>query len=337
MIIDVHGHYTTSPPELNAFRGQQISSMGRPVARKINISDDSIHETLQQGQLGLQREWGIDTALFSPTAGAMGHHFGDQRTSLHWTQASNDLIHRVCQLYPSEFIGVGQLPQSPGVGFDACISELERIVNEYGFVGCNVNPDPTGGVGVTPPLGDHYWYPLYEKLVELDVPAMLHVSASMHPGWHSSAVYYLVGDTAAVFQLLESQVFVDFPTLKLIVPHGGGALPAQVARWRASQLMAGREPFEQAIRRLYFDTTLYSREGIEMLIRAVGVDNVLFSTEMIGAAHVKDPDTGAWVDNTLPYVQAIEWLSDEDRYKIYEGNARRVYSRLSGRLAETGR
>ena len=332
MIIDVHGHYTTAPAELGAYRGNQIAGLARPAKGTVAIGDDQIRETLETGQLTLQREWGIDAVLFSPRASSMGHHFGDARTSLHWAQTSNEVIARVCQLYPGQFIGVGMLPQSPGVDMSGSAAELERTVREYGFVGCNVNPDPTGGAGITPPLGDRYWYPLYEKLVELDVPAMVHVSASMNPGLHTTGAFYLTSDTAAVFQLLESQVFEDFPTLRLVIPHGGGALPAQVARWRALQLMSGREPFEQAIRHLYFDTTLYSREGIEMLIRAVGVDNVMFATEMIGAVHVVDPDTGQWVDNTKPYVDAIEWLSDDDRRKIFEGNAHKVYPRLAERL-----
>lgn len=332
MIIDIHGHYTTAPDALGAYRGNQVANLARPSKGTLNISDDEIRESLETGQIALQREWGIDAVLFSPRASSMGHHFGDQRTSLHWAQTSNEVIARVCELYPGQFIGVGMLPQSPGSGLEACAAELERAVNEYGFVGCNVNPDPTGGAGMTPPLGDRYWYPLYEKLVELDVPAMVHVSASLNPSLHTTGAFYLTSDTAAVFQLLESKVFEDFPTLKLVIPHGGGALPAQVARWRALQLMAGRESFEQAIRHLYFDTTLYDSFGVEALLKAVGVDNVMFATEMIGAVHVKDPDTGDWVDNTRPYVEAIEWLTDDDRHKIFEGNARRVYSRLSKSL-----
>ena len=337
MIIDVHGHYTTAPPQLNAFRGQQVAALARPVRRDLGISDDQIRETLERGQLALQREWGIDAALFSPTAGAMGHHFGSPEVSLQWTRVNNDLIHRVAELYPGDFIPVAQLPQFPGAPLDSCLEELDRVVDELGFVGCNLNPDPTGGAGLSPSLGDRYWYPLYEKLVELDIPAMVHVSSSQHPAWHSAGVYYLVGDTAAVFQLLETDVLQDFPTLRLVIPHGGGALPAQVARWRAMQINAGRQPLEEALKRLYFDTTLYDQQGIEMLIRAVGVDNTLFSTEMIGAAHVRDPETGDWIDNTRPYVEAIPWLAEEDRVKIFETNALRVYPGLAAKLQAAGK
>ena len=85
----------------------------------------------------------------------MAHHIGDATTSRHWTQHCNDLIHRVCALYPENFVGVCQLPQSPGVSRAAtAFAELERCVNELGFVGCNLNPDPSGGYWTEPPLTD---------------------------------------------------------------------------------------------------------------------------------------------------------------------------------------
>jgi len=76
---------------------------------------------------------------------------------------------------------------------DNCIPELERCVEEYGFIGCNLNPDPSGGYWTDPPLTDKWWYPLYEKLVELDVPAMVHVSASCNPAFHFTGAHYING------------------------------------------------------------------------------------------------------------------------------------------------
>ena len=56
-----------------------------------------------------------------------------------------DMIHRVATLFPKNFVPVCQLPQTPGSSPANCRVELERCVKELGFVGCNVNPDPTGG------------------------------------------------------------------------------------------------------------------------------------------------------------------------------------------------
>ena len=124
----------------------------------------------------------------------------------------NDLIHRVCTLYPQNFVGVCQLPQTPGVPPTNCIPELERCVKEFGFIGCNLNPDPSGGYWKDPPLTDKWWYPFYEKLVELDVPAMIHVSMSCNPNFHTTGAHYINGDTTAFMQLITGDLFKDFPT-----------------------------------------------------------------------------------------------------------------------------
>src|SRR5919112_5938364 len=103
MIIDCHGHYTTVPAGMRIFRALQISNMGRAKKSAVTISDDEIQNSLEKGQLKLLDERGIDVMVFSPMASAMGHHFGNELISRHWTEVSNDLIHRVCSLYPERF------------------------------------------------------------------------------------------------------------------------------------------------------------------------------------------------------------------------------------------
>src|SRR5260221_9861034 len=236
MIIDCHGHYTTSPKALETFRQAQIAAFDakstRPTRAALSVSDDQIREGIDGAQLKLQRERGTDLTIFSPRASAMAHHIGDAAISALWSEACNDMIHRVCTLYPENFVGVCQLPQSPGVPPENCIAELERCVNEFGFVGCNLNPDPSGGYWTDPPLTDRYWYKLYEKMVELDVPAMVHVSSSCNPNFHATGAHYMNGDTTAFMQFLTSDLFKDFPTLRFIIPHGGGAVPYHWGRYR---------------------------------------------------------------------------------------------------------
>ena len=119
MIIDCHGHYTTAPGALQVFREAQLAALKGPAAASgltdPRISDDEIRESLEKAQLKLQRERGTDVTIFSPRASAMGHHLGNEATSTRWTRLCNDLIYRVCGLYPHNFVGVCQLPQSPGV------------------------------------------------------------------------------------------------------------------------------------------------------------------------------------------------------------------------------
>ena len=149
MIIDCHGHYTTAPKALEAWRNQQIAGIKdpsvMPKVADLRISDDELRETIEANQLRLMKERGADLTIFSPRASFMAHHIGDFAISSTWAAICNELCYRVSKLLPDNFIGAAMLPQSPGVDPKTCIPELERCIEEFGFVGINLNPDPSGG------------------------------------------------------------------------------------------------------------------------------------------------------------------------------------------------
>jgi 4-oxalmesaconate hydratase len=335
MIIDCHGHYTTAPKALNDYREKQKAELAKDPGFEatkgtLKITDDELRESVEGAQLKLQRERGTDVTIFSPRASAMGHHIGNESTSRAWTEHCNDLIYRLTQLYPRNFVGVCQLPQSPGAPIEGSVRELERCVDELGFVGCNVNPDPTGGFFTGPELGDRYWYPLYERMCELEVPAMIHVSGACNtPYFQTTGSYYLSADTTAFMQLMMCDVFKDFPDLKLIIPHGGGAVPYHWGRFRGLADMLKRPPLEESmLRNVYFDTCVYHQAGIDLLLEVVPLENILFASEMVGAVRGIDPQTGHYFDDTKRYIDGNKELTDEQRRRIFDDNIRRVYKRL---------
>jgi 4-oxalmesaconate hydratase len=341
MIIDCHGHYTTEPTSFHDFRKSQLAAFEAktplPSPGSLKISDDQLRESLEGAQLKFQRERGTSLTIFSPRAVGMGHHLGDETVSIAWSRLCNEMIHRVCGLYPKNFVGVCQLPQSPGVAPKNSVAELERCITEFGFIGCNLNPDPSGGHWAGPPLFDRAWYPLYEKMVELDVPAMIHVSGSCNPHFHATGAHYINGDTTAFMQFLTSDLFKDFPTLKFVIPHGGGAVPYHWGRYRGLAQDMKRPPLEELLlNNVFFDTCVYHLPGIELLTKVIPADNILFASEMVGAVRGIDPRTGHHYDDTKRYLDQVTWLSAADKKKIFEDNARRVYSRLSARLEKVG-
>jgi 4-oxalmesaconate hydratase len=340
MIIDCHGHYTTAPGALQEFRDAQLARLadpGLPAPRLADISDDQIRESIEGTQLRLLRERGGDLMVFSPKASGMEHHVPDRATARGWAAASNDLVHRVVELFPEHFAGVCQLPQTPDGALDDSIGELRRCVEELGFVGCNLNPDPSGGHWTSKPLTDEAWFPLYEAMVELDVPAMIHVSASCNPNFHALGAHYLNADTTAFMQLVQGDLFGRFPTLRFVIPHGGGAVPYHWGRYRGLADRLGRPPLGQHVmNNVFFDTCVYHQAGIDLLARVIDVDNILFASEMFGAVRGIDPETGHHWDDTKRYVDNLG-LGEEDRHKLFEGNARRVYPRLDARLTAAGR
>ena len=340
MIIECHGHFTTVPISFRDWRAAQVAAADDPANAPpragARVSDDEIREAIESGQLRLQKERGSDLTLFSPIAGLMSHHLGNERTSLEWAEVSNDLVKRVCELYPDNFVPVGQLPQSPLAPPKNVVPELRRIVDELGFVGVNLNPDPSGGYWTGKPMTDREWYPVYEALCELDVPAMIHVAASCNPCFHGTGAHYLNADTSVFMQLLQGDVFKDFPTLRLVIPHGGGAVPYHWGRYRGMSLEMMNRPLEGLLDNVFFDTCVYHQPGVELLTKVIPTKNVLFGSEMIGAVRGRDPFTNHYFDDTKRYVDGIAALSAEDRHAIYEGNARRVYPRLDALLKAKG-
>jgi 4-oxalmesaconate hydratase len=342
MIIDCHGHYTTAPKALEDWRNLQIANLNTPElgpkASDLKISDDDLRESIEKNQLAKMLERGSDLTIFSPRASFMAHHIGDFNTSSTWAAICNELIFRVNQLFPNHFIGAAMLPQSPGVDPRTSVKELEKCVTEYGFVGLNLNPDPSGGHWREPPLSDKHWYPIYEKMVEYDVPAMIHVSTSCNLCFHTTGAHYLNADTTAFMQCLTSELFKDFPTLKFLIPHGGGAVPYHWGRFRglAQEL---KKPLleEHLLNNIYFDTCVYHQPGINLLTEVIPVKNILFASEMIGAVRGIDPQSGHYFDDTKRYIESNTQLSPQDREQIYSGNARRVFSRLDHILQQQGK
>jgi 4-oxalmesaconate hydratase len=337
VIIDCHGHYTTAPPPHNEWRQSQLEAFlaGRPAPAYPVIPDDLIRETIEVNQLRLLRERGADMTIFSPRASAMAHHEGDLAVGVVWARACNDLIARVVALFPDAFVGVCQLPQFAGEPLDAAVAELRRCV-DMGFVGLNLNPDPSGGRWSSPPITSPYWFPLYEAMVELEVPAMVHVSASCTPVFHATGAHYLNADTTAFMQLLQGDLFAQFPDLRLVIPHGGGAVPYHWGRYRGLADMLKKPPLAtQVMKNVFFDTCVYHQPGIDLLFEVIDVDNILFGSEMVGAVRGVDPQSGHYFDDTKRYIDALD-IDDSARAQVFSGNARRVYPRLDAVLSAKG-
>jgi 4-oxalmesaconate hydratase len=341
MIIDVHGHYTTAPKALEAWRNRQIAGIEdrsiAPKAADLRISDDEIRETIETNQLAQMKRRGSDLTIFSPRASFMAHHVGDFQVSSTWAAICNELCARVSRLFPDHFVPAAMLPQSPGAAPETCLPELTKCVEQYGAVAINLNPDPSGGHWTSPPLTDRHWYPIYERMVDHDVPAMIHVSTSCNPCFHTTGAHYINADTTAFMQLIQGELFKDFPTLRFVIPHGGGAAPYHWGRYRGLAQELKKPPLgEHLLRNVFFDTCVYHQPGIDLLTQVVPVENILFASEMIGAVRGVDPETGHNYDDTWRYIEASARLTPPQRQQIYEGNARRVYPRLDAALKRKG-
>lgn len=358
MIIDAHAHLVT-PMSLFAIRSLIEVSGGHNTRSYLRgfVTDDEIRKHADQN-VALMDSVGTDMQLLSPRPFTLMHshqRFDDVDI---WVGIQNDVIHRVVELYPDRFRGVAGLPQVSGQPIEITFAEIDRAVEELGFVGVLLNPDPDEGRNIhpSPRLGDRYWYPLWEKLVAMDLPAHIHPAACY--GRENYDEHFASEESLAITSVAASDVFNDFPKLKLMISHGGGSIPYQVGRWRAhwfrNQMQsdptiaayfkaaeaaskAGQpmpaapghlERFDDVLKRFYFDTNVHDGNALEHLFKTVGCGCCLFGTERPGSGSAFNPDVGRHFDDMKPVIENMASLSDEDRKAIFEGNAKRVFPRI---------
>jgi 4-oxalmesaconate hydratase len=333
VIIDSHAHLL-APASLYAHRSNLIVSGGQygdPYRAVVSAAD---LEKSAGNNVALMDDVGTDMQLLSPRPFLMLHGITRWEEIVSWTMDNNDIIARTIKLYPRRFRGVAGLPQALGKPISSVFDEMQRCIDELGFVGVLLNPDPSEGRGTSAPLGDPYWYPLYERLCELDLPA--HVHSCQCGGRETYDEHFISEESLAITSLIRADIFKRYPSLKLMVSHGGGAIPFQVGRWRSNRQMAieaGRLPpdtesFDATLRRFWFDTVVHNKKSLELLFDVVGAQRCLFGTERPGSGGGKDPATGRPYDDLKPVIQSIVGLSAEDRLDLFERNARRFFKRL---------
>jgi predicted TIM-barrel fold metal-dependent hydrolase len=334
VIVDCHAHLL-APDSLYAYRSMLLAAAGH-LDIKWQV-DDAALATSAATNVSLMDGVGTDVQLLSPRPFQQMHSAKPDKVVHTWIAANNDTIAKTVALYPDRFMGVAGLPLCAGAPVESCFSELDRAVEELGFVGVSLNPDPWEGNGFTPLLGDPYWYPLYERVTSLDVPILVH-SAGCENGRESYSDHFLSEEAIATLSLARSPTFDDFPSLRIIIPHGAGSVPYQIGRWEAERRVPGlggsadAESVIEGVRKLWFDTVLHRRRPLELLIDTVGADRMIFGTERPGSGSAQDPTTGRPFDDIKSILEEITSISDDERHAIYDDNPRIVFPRMAKRL-----
>jgi OH-DDVA meta-cleavage compound hydrolase len=333
MIIDCHAH-VSAPVQLWAYKANLLAHRGSHGRGGVKVTDDEIRHAVEvehfgggdKSHMAFLEEVGTDAQIVSPRPFQMMTSERPAKIVQWFMEETNNIIHRQTKLYPKRFVGMAGIPHVGGDNLDMALRELDRAVTELGLKGCLINPDPYENSGEkAPPMGDRFWYPLYEKLCELDVVGHIHATGSRNPDREPYTLHFINEETTAVFGLVNSDVYKDFPDLKIVVSHGGGAIPFQLGRFEAQSARGKRGPFSERLRKLYFDTVLYTGDALELLIKTVGADRCMFGAECPGVGAARNPATGRTYDDIVPLIQGFDWLPDADKKAILEDNARKVF------------
>ena len=216
-VLDVHGHVSV-PPAANAYVAQLLGS------------NSLVHSPLLTGGAGPSEEEyrsaaarhvayldarRIDVQIIGPRPFmTLGQVLPTYSMRL-WAEHVNATIAQQLTFYPDRFLGAAMLPQdSTAADSSHMLETLEVAVSELGFVAAYVSPDPKG-LRTTPGMNEPYWYPLYEKVVELGVPIIIHGTNTVDPRFHVVPNNYQMGFAIEQFiawQILShSDVFERFP------------------------------------------------------------------------------------------------------------------------------
>ena len=357
-VIDVHGHLS-SPPHVRAFAYNLIALRNRP--DKFVLTDEQVKPAMDR-HLRLLDAYDIDVQLLSPRPVGMMHW---ERPFIvrAWTREVNDLIAQQMQLAPERFVGVAGLPQNAEIATSNCVDELTRCVEELGFVGAIVNPDPAGD-GKTPGMDQPYWFPLYEAAEALEATLIVHPCGSRDPRLESIARPYqfsnLVEETLATQLLEQNDVFARYPRLRIVICHCGGALQRLLFHHKPVDAIEFGRGIDNLVREsgedsggqvgigvswsyagastrvssdladnLFFDSCAYDPYFLAAAMHQRGPARMLFGTEAPGAGtHLINPQTNAPADNLVRVIDGFDFLSDDDKLAIFHHNARRAFPRL---------
>ena len=161
------------------------------------------------------------------------------------------------------------------------------------------------------------------------MPALIHSAGCRPPARETYSLHFIQEETLAVAALLSSSVFDDFPDLKIIVSHGGGAIPYQRGRFQPSALRGRAPPSTSSCASSSSTPACTPRTRIELLLRAVGHRPVPVRLREARHRLAIDPATGRWFDDIHLLIEDIDWLDDGQRKQLFETNARELFRHLT--------
>jgi predicted TIM-barrel fold metal-dependent hydrolase len=324
-VLDVHGHVSV-PSAANSFLVLMMGSntpmgspIGQPAAGPAGVTVEDFRAAAA-GHAKYMDERNIDVQVIGPrpflTMGWMEPHLVPA-----WSRYVNDMIHQQCTFFPDRFLGACALPQlSDAPDISHCIDELNRCVTEYGFVAAYASPDPAGR-RTTPGMHESYWFALYERCQELDIPIIVHGTNSLDPRYrvvpHNYQLGFLTEQYLAGQFLSHGDVFERFPELRVIICHCGGALDRFIP---TDHHLAQKD----LSRNLFYDTCGYDLVFLEAAIRQRGVGRMVFGTEAPGSGRAVRPETGRTCDDLVPVIGDFGFLSEEEKKSIFTENPARV-------------
>jgi predicted TIM-barrel fold metal-dependent hydrolase len=331
MKIDIFNHVF---PKKFFERMLTIREKGSNMQRRVSEIPSLVDLDLRFRMMDAFDEYVQVISLPSPPVEA----FGDPEKSPELAQLANDGLAELVNKHPDRFPGfVAALPMNNP---DAAVAEIERAVMKLGASGVQIYSNVNGR-----PLDEPAFLPIFEKMAELNLPIWVHPTRGANFADYSTEqkskyeLWWVFGwpyeTSVFMARILFAGYFDRWPNLKIITHHMGAMVPYFSGRTGPGldQLGARTEGEDLTVftRRLkkrpqdyfkmfYADTATFgSRPAMECGLAFFGADQTLFASDS-----PFDPEKGpGYIRETIRCMEELS-ISNEDRKKIYEGNARRL-------------
>jgi len=323
--VDLHCHVFV--PEAHALVGDafrlemdDLFRFANQATRDVNAAQAvSISEQLTsvERRLADMDAMGVDVQAISP-APLQYYYSLDPELGRDASRMINDRIATLVSENSDRLVGLANLPmQSP----EFAVAELERAVKELGMRGCEISTNVAGAE-----LSEDRFRKFWAKAEELDVVVFMHPSGPsegqrLMDHYFSNVIGNPLDTTIAVHHLIFGGVLEAYPKLKVVCAHGGGYLAAYSGRIdhahsaRSDCRRCISKPPTTYLKRLYFDTIVFTEHQLEYLVRLYGSDHLVIGTDYPFDMGMYDP---------VGFVEGADELTEADKDAIVGGNAARL-------------
>jgi aminocarboxymuconate-semialdehyde decarboxylase len=325
-VIDMHTHAISKRVE--PLVSGHYDPMSNPYRR--DMSPDSRITDAEQGRLlprlmldmaarrDMMQRMAVDFQVIAP-APAQQHYWADEELQVALSRVQNEDIAALVAQDPGHFAGMGTLPMR----FPArAIAEAVHAVEHLGLRGFQIDTRVEALE-----LSDRLFDPLYARLAQLKTPLFVHPLGFSH-GQRLSDFFMVnslgqpVEEAIAISHVIMGGVLDRHPGLDIVIAHGGGFLPFYAGRmdhaWKVRpevRRLTADAP-SSYLKRLWFDTCVFSTDLVDTLVGMAGVDRVMMGSDY--PFDMGDPDP-------VGLVTRSKILSDSDKQQLMYGNASRLF------------
>lgn len=327
LAIDIHAHALIGKAEEIARNEDRWRGEAQEFARLAGKESSEHNQLLMQTAYlaGLTRvdariasmdAMGIDVQAVSPVP-TQYHYWAEGEVAEKIVAAANQGIAAICKSHPERFVGLGSVAlQFPELAAD----QLEYAMSELHLKGVIIST-AVNGAELADPRFEVFW----AKAEALGAVVFIHpmgcsLGARLTPYYLSNVIGNPTETTIALAHLVFSGMFDRHPKLKVVAAHGGGYFPFYTARfdhgWRVRpEAHTCANAPSSYLRKIWFDSLVYTPDQLEYLIRRAGPANVVLGTDFPFDMGMEDP---------IGHLNSVAGLSDDDRAPIRGGNAARL-------------